>query len=449
MERFIKELKSLGRGRGSLASRGLETALKIVVQDEGGRRRTVLDPKAALVKDVPSKASAGGAMVLYPATAYLLKAQKRYETWFGARESVARSVDPLSAKELASQRVLQAKPRLSSIGKSHELSEKRQLQKHAESCHKAVQKARSLTADGSSVVVQGVLGEMTLTPQKRPLELQDTAAAMWDMHKRRKQRREDPEAPAAGTGAARHVEQSAVDIQMGIDWTEANSAMAVQKEVLDKKMEARTWTLPNHPVPYVDSKGGLMRPKGVHREARQEPPELPLPAHLKVLKTPEVDRGTALAAGGTLVRLGHKAHLVFVKSLLLDLVSPECFQARLDGSEVKDTSGRSLHYRGVHDIHIVLYVTTPFQETYPAHTSVLRACCSRSPTVGPAKAKVPRLEVYFTDDVPDTIRLPSLTYKVVVSHGPQCVRKDVKNSEITVSQLTFQGLMDKLGRCYA
>ena len=62
-----------------------------------------------------------------------------------------------------------------------------------------------------------------------------------------------------------------------------------------------------------------MRPKEVDREARQELPELPLPAHLKVLKTPEVDRGTALTAGGTLVRLSHMAHLVFVKSLLLAL----------------------------------------------------------------------------------------------------------------------------------
>ena len=75
----------------------------------------------------------------------------------------------------------------------------------------------------------------------------------------------------------------------------------------------------------------------MHREARQETPELSLPAHLKVLKTPEVDRGTALTAGGTLVRLGHMAHLVFVKSLLLDLESPEW----LDGWQVKDT--RSLH----------------------------------------------------------------------------------------------------------
>ena len=72
VERFIKCKGELSHRRGGLHVRSLETSLKLLVQDEGGRRREALDPAKLLVKE-PSK-TAGGAMVVYPASNFLLQA---------------------------------------------------------------------------------------------------------------------------------------------------------------------------------------------------------------------------------------------------------------------------------------------------------------------------------------------------------------------------------------
>ena len=77
MERFIHLKGRLAEGRGHIHPRGLETSLKLLVQDAGGRRRERLNSQALLRKKTASK-TAGGATVVCPASQALLKAQRLY-----------------------------------------------------------------------------------------------------------------------------------------------------------------------------------------------------------------------------------------------------------------------------------------------------------------------------------------------------------------------------------
>lgn len=61
-----------------LGEDGLYASLKLVLQDQGGRRRSPLDARALLVKAAPAAAS-GGAVVANPASPYAIRAQKIYE----------------------------------------------------------------------------------------------------------------------------------------------------------------------------------------------------------------------------------------------------------------------------------------------------------------------------------------------------------------------------------
>ena len=69
----------------------LEASLKLIVEDEGGRRREPLKPMELLVRGSPGKLSSG-ASVSFPATQFALKAQRAYAEFFGTREATARSL---------------------------------------------------------------------------------------------------------------------------------------------------------------------------------------------------------------------------------------------------------------------------------------------------------------------------------------------------------------------
>ena len=104
-------MRRLEKYRPNIDPRGSECALKLVVKDEGGRRRLPLSAKAMLV--VPhSKQTGSHAVVAYPATGFALRAAKFYRMAFGARKAARHRMEPLTARESATARLEAEKPRL-------------------------------------------------------------------------------------------------------------------------------------------------------------------------------------------------------------------------------------------------------------------------------------------------------------------------------------------------
>ena len=103
--------------------------------NENGRLRHPYDPHAALLS--PSKELASGAKAIWPATNYLLKCQRFYEEFYGARAMAGRSSTPLTLDEVEMDRALASKPRLTPVQKSSDLSMRRQIELHQEGCERA------------------------------------------------------------------------------------------------------------------------------------------------------------------------------------------------------------------------------------------------------------------------------------------------------------------------
>ena len=175
MERFIHLKGDLAHSRPNLSTRNLEISLKLLVQDDGGRRRS------RLCKPTSAK-TAGGATVVHPASQVLLRAQRLYAAYFGEKPGKARDMEAHSPTSLSRQRLLAQKPRLTICKDKSDKSEKATLEKHAASCAAAASKVR----EGG--VMEGVLGDIPSSDGGASESgiLNSMAQAAWHMRKERK-----------------------------------------------------------------------------------------------------------------------------------------------------------------------------------------------------------------------------------------------------------------------
>ena len=186
---------------------------------------------------------------------------------------------------------------------------------------------------------------------KRLLEQQ--ADDCWEMRKARKQ-----ESAAASSSSS-----SVPPRLQGLgneDWSAAEAAMQKQRRVAETKRQVSLAAPAGEVTPYVDGKAGLMRPK--LPETRRVPSSAPLlPAEPTILLgTSKPAPAEVVPLHGTRVVLGQRANIVLVPSLLFDTAVPAALQARLDGSRLRDLSGRQIHYRGLRGQHFILYLSKDF-----------------------------------------------------------------------------------------
>ena len=181
VERFIHLKGDLAHSRPNLSTRNLEISLKLLVQDDGGRRRSRLDAESLLCKPTSAK-TAGGATVVHPASQVLLRAQRLYAAYFGEKPGKARDMEAHSPTSLSRQRLLAQKPRLTIFKEKSDKSEKATLEKHAASCAAAASKVR----EGG--VMEGVLGDIPSSAAGASESgiLNSMAQAAWHMRKERK-----------------------------------------------------------------------------------------------------------------------------------------------------------------------------------------------------------------------------------------------------------------------
>ena len=159
VDRFLGQVKLAKLRRGHVQAEGLQSALQLLVQDLGGRRREPLDPVALLVEPVP-RTSAAGLVVAQPATRYAQHCQALYGAWYGKRKLPGRSIDPASqsAQKLEESRLRSTKPRLAPLKQRSGKSEGDLIQKHA----KALQKACKVVSKGGGAEKDGPLGPITM-----------------------------------------------------------------------------------------------------------------------------------------------------------------------------------------------------------------------------------------------------------------------------------------------
>ena len=185
VERFNHEKKMLSSRRADLHIRGLESSLKLLVQDVGGRRRDKLDAEKLLIKEAPSRATAGGALIVHPASQYFLKAQKKYAVYFGEKPGVAsRSMELSSPSKLAKQRIKSLKPRLmpDQKTKASDKSELARLAQHAEGVKAAVARVKQ----GGICDTEVGRIELPSAGQREKTGLSAMAEEAWDLRKRRR-----------------------------------------------------------------------------------------------------------------------------------------------------------------------------------------------------------------------------------------------------------------------
>ncbi|CAE7737112.1 unnamed protein product, partial [Symbiodinium sp. CCMP2592] len=464
VERWIGEKRSLLAGRSTLHVRSIAASLKLVVQDLKGRRRDRLSPNALLCKPAAARASGGGAPVLFPPTPFLLRAQRTYATWFGEKASKARDVRPASFSEQVLARAKAAKPRLESTRQRSQNSETAWLESHAGACKAAV--AALSTVDSHA---EGVLGNRVVNPNladgNRKRLMSEAADETWEVQQEKKQKQSasanaqsnqkqtaanasghgrppEPSGDATGSSGTTRTQvriwQSEVgttlDEQMGIDWSTADKAIEQQQA------------------------GGLMRAKPVTLPAAKTCP--PLPRKFKLLSESDQvllavqarrDKPWPVDTSFERVpRLGVRADMVLVGSVLGDYDSAAALQARLDGARLADKTGRVLRFRpGMELCHSVIYMSQSFRDAYPKHVRVLHACAARAPSIG--KDKNPRLDVRLgLPGADERLKFPANTFHLGLSTevSEECQRLDMKGNEVEVQTIDLAGLFRMYASCY-
>lgn len=208
VERWIGEKRSLLAGRSTLHVRSIAASLKLVVQDLKGRRRERLSPTDLLCKPTAARASGGGAPVLFPPTAFLLRAQRTYATWFGEKATQARDVRPASFSDQVLARAKAAKPRLESTRQRSKNSETAWLESHAGACKAAVAALSNMDSQ-----TEGVLGSgnRVVGNSDRKRLMSEAADETWEVQKEKKQKASGnvkqtagrPPAPSGSSGTTR------------------------------------------------------------------------------------------------------------------------------------------------------------------------------------------------------------------------------------------------------
>lgn len=448
VERWIKEKGDLAANRAGMHVRGLETSLKLLIQDQGGRRRETLCPHKMLVKDAPAKV-AGGATVVYPASALLLKAQRKYAEFFGARTDPGRSWEVCGPKDLARRRVTAAKPRLGTLSIQRcksDNSEQKQLEAHAQSCQQAIVEIQA----GRSA--EGIIGPVDVPKPdaNRKRLFEDAAMACWELRSSRKGGPEQKRVAYVGQSASGAASSTSVPCGGPLNLDETQKAIVLQEGILAKRRKAAESAEAGKPVAYVDSKGGAMRYKPSKAESAARKPRS-LPSEPKILLATSKPAGQVLPPNGTKVFMGQRADIVLVENVLLNYESAEALQARLDGARLMDLTGRAVSFQGaMQHQHLVLLAASSFALAYPGHMEVLMACSKRSPVMRVQGQSLPvkRFEVLETDSVPNPLRWPTLTYKISEDSLQDVSGQDSKGKPVKLQVLGLKGLLNLCGRCF-
>ncbi|CAE7238318.1 unnamed protein product [Symbiodinium sp. CCMP2592] len=460
VERSVGQLGSLLSRRAGLHERTVEAMMKMLQQDEKGRRTTRLDPKQLLTKEGPRR-TAGQAIVLHPASAYLLRVQKRYALWFGERAAAAWSLEVPTLQELAVQQAKAKRPRLYCPSPQHANSEKAQLEAHAASCMTAIAAVKTDVGPDTMTVLGKPLGIVPSGASHGDL-MSSMAEEAWEMRKRRKtaqsQRSDgiEPQAlefygqhPSSGAASSQSLPSTPCgmrallasqsgsaqdpDANDGLDWSKGVKAVAKQAEVAEKMAQAQILAVPGQPAAFVDSKGGRMLPKPDTKAQPEKVPQMPFRPVVIIRKGAEEAR-TWLPKPFNIGAFPGSCDVVLVPSVTSS--SAEALLARLEGARLIDVDHRCVQYRGSSKQHHLFYVQDCFARAYPKHTEVLLQCSIRSPMMRTGGVKVPRLTVQRSA-LPEEMKWPDRSFQLVRSLADGGQR-----------MLDLEGLLQICGRCY-
>lgn len=428
VDRFLGLCKLTQLRRGHVDQGGLEAALKVLTQDLGGRRREPLNPKQLLTEAVPRQASAGGGQVRSPASQYCLQSMRLYKLWYGERNCAGRSLEPC-ANVIGTLKA--SKPRLSSLRASNPKAEGQQLKQHAASVKAAVEKVN----EGGGGVGSGPLGPIHF-PKEAPHALSAQSKACWDMAQRKR--------PGdVKEGDAKRQRSSAAEV--------CTDTIDKQRHVLKQKEAAKLRERPNEPTPYVDAKGGLMRPEVPPSCQKPKPPPA-LPQEPRLHRADDCKRPVPLNLGLRRVLGDEVPDLYLVRNVLESWESPTGLYARIAGGRLVDHSwldslagkgekgaGTCFYFSSfMRKHHIVLFLTAAFCRQHPDHMRILEHCCSISPTLKVGKSDRKRLEV-TTDKMPEKLEFPTKSFRLV---GDEPSHADEKPS------LTLPALLLKCTRLH-
>ena len=416
--------------------RGVQAALKLLVQDDKGRRREELNPQQMLVSCTARVASGGGG-VAHPMSRFGLRAQKVYQQLFGETRLPSRDLAPQLPGEIARKRLLADRPRLSQcrprakIGKS----EAALMEEHGRSLLAAVKRVHEGSEAGAA---DGPLGRIDLPPAKRPRHaMMEAAAAADDMYFK------------MSSGSEERLDPSEVADAQGDDCAEASKAIAFQKKVLQKKVAVFASAKPGAPVPYVDAKGGLMRPAA--KPPVDPGPAPPLPEKCTILFAPGLNPQRRLDSAKYRRRkdgnYAQSTDMVVVSNLHLHFESPEGLFARLHGScllskasldDPEKHAEERVAFRSflTQGRPVCVCVHDSFQSQYPAHTDVLVKAADVSPTMSDGKR--PRFEVHRLDSA-GTVPRATARNRLLVGDSyerPPAEESTADNVKMVVWQMT-------------
>ena len=409
VDRWLGQVRQIEKYRPHMDARGVECAIKLLVQDYGGRRREPLKPKQVLVRG-HGKMSAGGGGVAHPISDFGLRAQKVYLTLFGSRNLPARELVPLTPAEVARKRLLAERPRLSKGRKGSGGGEVELLRRHQESLETGV--ARVLEGGAEA---NGPLGPVELPSPKRRRLMGEPAASVENMYQAIKTDSQD-----MLSQVARHGEHES-----------SLPAIQLQQKVMMVKADQFFHATPGQPVPYVDAIAGLMRPEKPLPASPGFPPELParprvwmMPDMAEVLKR-KPDK--ALFAVRASRELKKSCDIVLIPDIRVNFEDPAALAARLLGArlvqprwfecEAAEKHEHQICFRSavMCTKHIIMYLHPSFVDRYQQHAAFLRDSMAFSPTMGNGR---PRFQVTL-GEMPDIVPTPTLTYEVRAEDCPR------------------------------
>ncbi|CAE7401950.1 unnamed protein product [Symbiodinium sp. CCMP2592] len=403
VDRWLKEVVRVMDYRPNVDPRGAQAAVKLIVQDLGGRRRTPLQGRQMLVEAV-AKTAHGGGNVAHPISKFGIQAQTLYKNLFGQRRLPGRSLDAKLPQEVARLRLVADRPRMTrarlGTAAADESSEKAALQAHADSVKAAVARVK----EGGEA--EGPLGVIQL-PQpdpKRRRIMQEAAQSANMMY------------TSMVTGRALGTETMPPEAD---DMAE-HQKKAVQKQIdiANKKAEAFLRTKASVPVTYVDAKGGFMRVKDDRPSSVGPAPALPALIRAIVAPTfsglqPEKFPNFQFRQAKT---FRNSCDVVLVPDVHRNFTDPEALFARLVGARLVDSrwlagdSEGEICFRSVmQNKHLILYIHGSFAQQHARHAIVLEAAGQMSPSMRDGK---PRFDVR-SGDRPEKISKPTLTYALV------------------------------------
>ena len=407
VDRWLKEVVRVMDYRPVVDPRGAQAAVKLIVQDLAGRRRTPLHGRQMLVEAV-AKTAHGGGNVAHPISNFGIQAQTLYKNLFGQRRLPGRSLEPKLPQEVASLRLAADRPRMtrSRLGPAaaNQSSEKAALQLHSDSVKAAVERVR----EGGEA--EGPLGVIQL-PQpdpKRRRIMQEAGQSANMMY------------TSMATGQPLRAETmppEAADMD-----EDQQKAVRKQIDIANKKAEAFLRTKATVPITYVDAKGGFMRVK--EARASSVGPAPALPAVIRALVAPTVSGLQPEKFPNFQFRQAktfrHAADVVLVPDIHRNYSDPEALFARLVGARLVDPrwlqgdeQGEICFRSTMENKHVILYIHDSFVQQHPRHAVVLQAAGQISPAMRDGK---PRFDVR-PGERPEKVKKPTLTYEVVGDAG--------------------------------